>query len=1701
MKKLTGTLKWIVLMGLMVPGLMAQIKGGSEGSKDTLVIQSVTPGTVDVDPDGVGDIQVVFQFLHKQIFNPNPTEYVWQWQSGEKYWDGAAWSSTVSWQRIHSNAMAFWGPSYIAGNTAVFALPRATFPESFFGGMAIDGGPSLNKTVQVKLGYYRSPTNLEQSAPVNVYFGSPNPSVIAFEPNPETWVVYPGTSEAMQLKLPYQVTHQSQVPLANVAWRWQDAATGQYWTGSAWSSTPTVVYPSGNNAGLFANDTIDVNAIELAVTPSQFSTGFWNGADKQIRISVGYLWQGSMIWSAPVRLNVKLGPPPTPTGLMGGDTVTSATPNIRWWSVPAAESYRIGLMKPDGSFLNPTWSTQVITGTSYRPPAMTPNVTYRVMLYSANRAGLSAQAHQGQRTYVKAAPTAPANINPTGSISNPQPTFSWAASVGATSYRLGLRAPDGSWFNPNWQDEVISGTSYALPSPLRQQVPYDIFLSAHNEIGSSPALKVGSVTVQEQGMMRIEKINDVPEQVTFRVDPNGTGPARLKVTGVMTGTAVVSDYSKIRFSWKLRGSDASHPIYWNGSRWEEVWSNNPNRPVEPIWITKTGSLSYPFFTTGMGIRVIYGSCPNTNPGCDKDWTFEFNWSDWATLSSWPEFWGAGPSGIDVQLSYQDSTNVWVESDVFPVLFEYPEAINLYVPPTTLVGNSPAPLNLVFDDRGRTNVVNWAFAFQDEETGQYWNGSTWQTAAAWQGFNATASWYSKTLNFNGTNSTLNLTLNNPKNLVSGSGRPERGIRVMLRNTESPTLLSSTAQVSRFVLTDPFTAGLGVTNFGHAAMDASLGRVLPDPQTGLPSRQFQQTVIYSSSSGLAMSKVYLNLELVHEETDGSLVTLRFKAVPLTNLTATLGNGSYDLSRWFGSPTGLVESDLPYRVYAYLSEQPNSQVVYVPPAGNTMSALMNGQNLLLSQVDEASIRAGAVAFYYRSHSLFEGSNPLLQQMVPTAREFRAYNGGYAANVGDRLHDATNYGSQAPAQYGWEVRIGANLKGQSQGPVNTDLELTASLVTSPTQQDIQVIRKRWDGYGMPASATSIIKSYRDFAPTRNYFHMEFQGGDQVNLIYNSKKLTANASEASIDYACFSKTSGQSFGLRLLGFTPNPVWNELENIKGITTQLGFKYRFRAQFPSNQYWILGDSSRSGFWDGFGLSASPFETRFHENGLVEFPKCQTNYLTELKNIWAGDGSRDFYGRDDEGAILQLMGLQDDRSGRRYMYNASPNDHEGPYTVWLRYNGNPQGQENPCDWAPNDAEISLAEVGWPFNYVSPPTTINGCSWLWDACGVPQIFPLQHRVEFPLTSSTFANLRVTPRFRQEDLAFYEAENPGSWYMVAEFEVNGNPKIRAVNANTPVNGTPINLDFENLNRWISSTCGGWEKFFYTHHWVSCEPGDAPPIDWLENTEYNLKIRFVKWDPNLSPDPLYNAPALCQTKVASRVVFNGSSVYMPLQTLVVNPNPNTVVVDSTLSSPMNLSLNLTPNPLAPNPALTENRFAWLWEDVETGKKWNGTSWVSSYLGSNFPYNSSSSFFYGSTFQASPQPRIVVGIPQNEFTNAFWVDRNQVSLRLTVKYNVFGDGSRWINASCGVTIVKPGVLPTALTSFSLTASPSALSINPSVNDPVSLNLEMGNLAPSNVVLDPARIQWRWKQGSQYWNGSSWDSNAAFRSPGFFMAQR
>lgn len=212
------------------------------------------------------------------------------------------------------------------------------------------------------------------------------------------------------------------------------------------------------------------------------------------------------------------------------------------------------------------------------------------------------------------APVAP-SVNPTGEVFEARPNFTLSSNpMWADNYYFGIKPVGGAFLNPNWENLPLGAgtTQVAPPSDLTLGQTYELYTKADNNLGSSAATQVGTVTYQNLNLNVAP-----PSQTSFQLSPGANGQVTFSFSyNFGTGTPP----STGAFAWVWQ--DVTTSQYWNG----QTWSSTANYSQASAWggVSQTGTT----FTYQIDTPLRSQSGPFD--GLDRQFRLRYAWQNGAS---------------------------------------------------------------------------------------------------------------------------------------------------------------------------------------------------------------------------------------------------------------------------------------------------------------------------------------------------------------------------------------------------------------------------------------------------------------------------------------------------------------------------------------------------------------------------------------------------------------------------------------------------------------------------------------------------------------------------------------------------------------------------------------------------------------------------------------------------------------------------------------------------------------------------------------------------------------------------------------------------------------------------------------------------------------------------------------------------------------
>jgi hypothetical protein len=404
---------------------------------------------------------------------------------------------------------------------------------------------------------------------------------------------------------------------------------------------------------------------------------------------------------------VPVGPPPgAPTQVSPTGSITTTTPVYTWNAVSGATSYNLLVQNTGGVAVNAPFTASAAgcaagTGTCSVTPstALANGTSYNWFVNAVNAGGNSAWS-SGLTISVSSGPAVmppdpPVTSTPTGTITTTTPTYTWAASVGATSYYLLVQNTGGVVIGQTYTDAAVGcvggGTCTITPSTaLVNGTAYNWYVSATNTAGTSawstargitvntgappPAVPAVPTTVSPTGTIGVANpaytwnavsgatSYDLLVQNTSGVVVNTTYTASAAGCGAGTGSCTVTPANALAngaaYNWFVRATNAIGTSGWSAARGINVSiavaipavpaTVSPSGAITTttpayVWNAVSGATSYTLQVTGTSGTVINSTFTSAAASCAATCTVtpgtaltngqSYNWSVNATNTS------------------------------------------------------------------------------------------------------------------------------------------------------------------------------------------------------------------------------------------------------------------------------------------------------------------------------------------------------------------------------------------------------------------------------------------------------------------------------------------------------------------------------------------------------------------------------------------------------------------------------------------------------------------------------------------------------------------------------------------------------------------------------------------------------------------------------------------------------------------------------------------------------------------------------------------------------------------------------------------------------------------------------------------------------------------------------------------------------------
>ena len=228
--------------------------------------------------------------------------------------------------------------------------------------------------------------------------GTPPLQLQVGAPSTASFSLEPGVDDGVQFSFDVTLVGDD---LSNgvLLWRWQDAASGLYWTGSTWAASA-----GWGNAAFAApplETTVTSGQVSVAIDTPLLATAFWNG-NRSVEIHLKWRENGTaqeVAGDQTVDLTFNWNHHHAPANLSPTGTVHLANQPFTWDEVPGATGYRLKAF-PVGGFN----ATQFAAGYGFNyPPAnitLPANQTRELWIATENANGYGPPQKAGEVMYV-----------------------------------------------------------------------------------------------------------------------------------------------------------------------------------------------------------------------------------------------------------------------------------------------------------------------------------------------------------------------------------------------------------------------------------------------------------------------------------------------------------------------------------------------------------------------------------------------------------------------------------------------------------------------------------------------------------------------------------------------------------------------------------------------------------------------------------------------------------------------------------------------------------------------------------------------------------------------------------------------------------------------------------------------------------------------------------------------------------------------------------------------------------------------------------------------------------------------------------------------------------------------------------------------------------------------------------------------------
>lgn len=323
-------------------------------------------------------------------------------------------------------------------------------------------------------------------------------------------------------------------------------------------------------------DTTAVMVVQDGLAPNQTYTCTLTADVKDVAgtpLAAAYVWSFTTIAAGT----------PTLVSPIDGAVNQSITPTFTWNTVQGASTYRLQVSLDPG-FVVTVFNDSTLTNTSTVVTGLTVGSTYYWRVNSKISGGTSAYSTVWSFTTL-AVPSVPILVAPAADAINilTNPTFSWIATAGASSYTLQV-STSSSFVTTVYSNATITGTSQQVTGLVGGTV-YFWRVNAKNTAGTSAYSSRSFTTITAGTPTLVAPLNGALHQsvnptFVWNVVP-GAGSYRLQVSTSNTfATTLFNDSTLTNTSQLISGLSVGTTYFWRvnskisgqTSAYSDVWS-------------------------------------------------------------------------------------------------------------------------------------------------------------------------------------------------------------------------------------------------------------------------------------------------------------------------------------------------------------------------------------------------------------------------------------------------------------------------------------------------------------------------------------------------------------------------------------------------------------------------------------------------------------------------------------------------------------------------------------------------------------------------------------------------------------------------------------------------------------------------------------------------------------------------------------------------------------------------------------------------------------------------------------------------------------------------------------------------------------------------------------------------------------------------